>query len=83
MGVNKVAKKPSRAELARRRNAAERRKRVIAEGGRRVELLLLPDAARALERLERITGDTATAVVSGLLLKDEARLTKRRPTSGS
>lgn len=72
MGVNKTDK-PSRATIARRKNAKERRKRVLAEGGRRVELLLEPDAAKALNKLESTTGDSATAVVSGLLLQATSR----------
>lgn len=65
--------KPSRATIARRKNAKDRRRRILAEGGRRVELLLLPDAAHALERLEATTGDNATAVISGLLLQAKGK----------
>lgn len=61
--------KPSRTTLARRRNAREYRERVLAEGGRRIELLLPPEAAKALAKLERTTGDPAVAVVTGLLLQ--------------
>lgn len=60
---------PSRAQVARRKNARERRTRVLAEGGRRIEVLLLPDAAQALERLERAREETATAIISALLLQ--------------
>lgn len=61
--------KPSRATVARRKNARERRDRVLAEGGRRLDLLLPVDAAKALHRLESSSGDTATTVISGLLLQ--------------
>jgi hypothetical protein len=72
MGVNKTDK-PSRATVARRKNARERRARILKEGGRRVELLLPVDAAKALTKLEETTGDTATAVISGLLLQARKR----------
>ncbi|HEY1035515.1 MAG TPA: hypothetical protein VGE09_11100 [Pseudoxanthomonas sp.] len=65
MGVN--TDKPSRATIARRKNARERRTRVLADGGRRIELLLEAPAAKALDKLEATTGDSATAVVTGLL----------------
>jgi hypothetical protein len=68
-----TADSPSRATIARRKNAKERRSRVLAEGGRRVELLLAADAARALSALEAATGGSATAVVSGLLLEEARR----------
>lgn len=61
--------KPTAQTLARRRLARERRERVLADGGRRLELLLLPDAAKALGTLERDTGETATTVISDLLLQ--------------
>ena len=71
MGVN--TDKPSRATIARRKNARERRTRVLADGGRRIELLLEAPAAKALDKLEAATGDTATAVVTGLLLQATSR----------
>lgn len=73
MGVTPDPKKPSKATVARRRNAKERRARVQGDGGRRVDLLLPPDAAEALARLEATTGDSATAVITGLLLQARGR----------
>lgn len=72
MGVN-AKDKPSKATIARRKNARERRTRVVADGGRRVELLLEEPAAKALGRLEATTGDSATAVITGLLLQATSR----------
>lgn len=60
---------PSRSQLARRKNAREHRTRVVGEGGRRLELLLQPDAAKALDQLQEAGGGSATAVISGLLLQ--------------
>jgi len=68
-----TAENPSRATIARRKNAKERRSRVLAEGGRRLELLLPPDAAEILARLEARDGATATAIIIGLLLQAESR----------
>ena len=65
--------KPSRATVARRKNARERRTRILAEGGRRLELLLEGPATKALDRLEKTTGDNATAVITGLLLQATSR----------
>lgn len=68
-----VTDNPSRATIARRKNAKERRSRVVADGGRRVELLLGVDAARALSNIEAATGQGATAVITGLLLQAVGR----------
>lgn len=68
-----VTDNPSRSTIARRKNAKERRTRVLADGGRRLELLLSSDAAKALVRLEAATGDNATAVITGLLLQAASR----------
>lgn len=68
MGLNKTDK-PTPATVARRKNARERRDRILAEGGRRLEILLLGDATAALDKLEKRSGDTATGVISGLLLQ--------------
>lgn len=67
------AKKATKAAVARRRNARERRDRILSEGGRRVELLLLPEAAEALTDLEAAKGETVTAIVSRLLLRAAKR----------
>lgn len=61
--------KPSAATIARRKNARERRTRILAEGGRRLELLLSPPATQALDRLQHRDAATATEVVEGLLLQ--------------
>lgn len=61
---------PSRATVARRANASARRMRILAEGGRRVELLLPAAAADALTRLEAATDGTATMVISRLLISE-------------
>lgn len=63
-----VTKGPSRATLARRKNAKERRTRVLAEGGRRVDVLLTREPADVLDELEASSGENATSVISGLLL---------------
>jgi hypothetical protein len=75
MGMNEpnTDQAPSKATLARRRNAQARRDRVLGEGGRRLELLLQPDAAQALIDLEQKTGGNATQVISGLLLRSAKR----------
>lgn len=64
---------PSKATIARRRNAAARRTRILEEGGRRLELLLEGPAAEALDRLMALDGADATKVVSGLLLRSARR----------
>lgn len=63
------AQETSRTMETRRRHAKERRTRVLNEGGRRLELLLEADAAQALDDLRQANGETATAVVSRLLLQ--------------
>lgn len=77
MGVKRLTKptkdQPSRTTIARRRNARERRERVLAGGGRRIELLLEAPAAKELARLEQTTGDPAVAIITGLLLRDGNR----------
>lgn len=50
--------------------AAQRGKDVQAAGGRRMYLILQPDAAAALKLQMAETGETATAVISRLLLSD-------------
>lgn len=56
------------------RNATKRRREVLAAGGRRLELLLQPEAAQALERVQNETGETALDAVSRLLLAELKRL---------
>lgn len=68
MGLNKTDK-PTPSTVARRKNARERRDRMLAEGGRRLDLLLPANAAKALDRLETSSGESATGVISGLLLQ--------------
>lgn len=72
MGLNEE-KGPSRTVEARRRHAKERRTRVLKEGGRRLELLLEADAAQALDELLQARGETATAVISRLVLQAARR----------
>lgn len=60
---------PSRQIIARRRNAREQRTRIVDEGGRRLELLLDADAAKALAQLQGAGGVSARTVISRLLLQ--------------
>lgn len=61
--------KPTPTTVARRKNARERRDRMLAEGGRRLDLLLPAIAAKALSKLESSSGQSATGVISDLLLQ--------------
>lgn len=67
-------KKPSKTAQARRRNARERRTRVVKDGGRRLELLLESDAAASLEAIQRETGESATSVIARLLAEAGAKI---------
>jgi hypothetical protein len=58
---------PTKQIVARRQNAAARRERILAEGGRALYTLLEADPAAALAHFEA-AGYTATAVVSELLV---------------
>lgn len=62
---------PSKQTVARRRNAVERRKRILAEGGRALYALLGADAAKALAEFES-EGFSATTTVSELLIMARA-----------
>lgn len=57
------------AAEARRRIARERRKRVLREGGQRIDLILGETEARALRRIMERTGATATGAIAALLLQ--------------
>lgn len=59
--------KPTAQAVARRRNAAERRERILAEGGRTLYVLLQPGAAAALAAIEA-QGHSATLTVNAMLL---------------
>lgn len=74
MTTKPAAAGPSKQTLARRRNAAERQQRVLAEGGRQINMLLDAKVAKALDRLQRSTGLPATKVVAGLLLDAASKL---------
>ncbi len=70
MGLNKTDK-PTRKVVARRRNAQKRRDSTVSDGGRRLEILLQPDAAKALARLMEQRQASATSVIGSLLLLAE------------
>lgn len=53
----------------RQDTAARRAKAIISAGGWQLKLLLQPDAAHALRDEMARTGETATAVISRLLMK--------------
>jgi len=56
-----------------RQDTANRRaEEVIAAGGWRLRLLLQPDAAKALREEMQRTGETATAIISELLLQKKS-----------
>lgn len=74
MSARKPVAGPSKQVIARRRNAAARQERVIAEGGRQLNMLLEKKPTRALERLQRSTGLPAKQVVAGLLIDGVANL---------
>jgi len=65
---------PTKQTVARRANAAARRERVLADGGRALYSLLESDAAQALDKLERHRGESATAIISDLVIKAAKRL---------
>lgn len=58
-----------RREL-KKRIAKDRHDRVIAAGGRSLCLLLQPEATEALAGIMRRDGETATAVISRLLIRE-------------
>ena len=60
--------KPSKQVAARRRNAAARRERIIADGGRALYVLLQPDAADALASIEA-GGHNATSTINAMLVE--------------
>lgn len=62
-----AATEPTKAQLAARKAAARRRERIQAKG-RRIDLLLPPEAARALQGAAK-PGETATATIVRLLLE--------------
>jgi len=59
---------PTKQTVARRRNAAERRERILSEGGRALYVLLQPDAAGALASIEA-AGHNATATINAMLVQ--------------
>ena len=56
---------------------AEHRKKRIAEGARRVEMILAPDVASALDALAAHYREARSDVVAGLILKAAARVLHR------
>jgi hypothetical protein len=64
----KSAARPSKQTLARRKNAAARQQRILAEGGRQLNMLLEKKPTKALERLQRSTGLAAKQIVAQLLV---------------
>ena len=69
MGMKTEA--PTGTVLARRRSAAARRERILTSG-RRIDLMLPPGAAQALERAAE-PGETATATIVRVLLRAAKR----------
>ena len=61
---------------------AEHRKKRIAEGARRVEMILAPDVASALDALATHYHEPRSDVVAGLILKAAARVLHRTRTAG-
>lgn len=59
---------PSKATLARRRNASKRRESIV-RNGRRIDLLLTAEPAAALAAIEARTGERPTVIISRLLLQ--------------
>lgn len=56
-----------------RQDTANRRaEEIIAAGGWRLRLLLQPDAAQSLRDEMHLTGETATAIISKLLLQKKS-----------
>ncbi len=60
---------PQRREL-KKRIARERQRRIVEAGGRRLYLLLQPAATHALAALMERDGETATDVISRLLINE-------------
>lgn len=73
MSTPQPAANLSKTVLARRRNAARRHERVIAAGGRQINMLLEPKPTKALARLMKWTGLPATQVISRLLVDAAAQ----------
>ena len=63
-----TTEQPSKATIARRRNAQGRRAKVCQAGGSRHDLILGADATRALERIKKRDGVNATTAITRLLL---------------
>lgn len=64
---------PTRTQITRRATAARRRQEVVEKGGRLIQLLLQPDAAKALDTITKRTGESATDTVSRLLIEEKIR----------
>lgn len=62
-----AATEPTKAQLAARKAAARRRQQIQAKG-RRIDLLLPPEAARALQQAAA-PGESATATIIRLLFE--------------
>lgn len=58
--------KPDKQTIARRRNAAARRQRILDEGGRALYVLLQPKAAEALAAIEA-SGHSASETINAML----------------
>lgn len=73
MGVTTTGKTPAPTgtQLARRRAASARRERIMTSG-RRLDLMLPPEAAQALERAAQ-PGESATATIVRVLLQAAKR----------
>lgn len=63
-------KTQTRTQISRRETAARRRADVVKNGGRLLQLLLQPDAAEALESITKKTSESATSIISRLLIDE-------------
>lgn len=75
MSLRKPIRKPvpTKQQLARRRNADDHRRAIIASGGQQINVLLDRAAAQHLAALMSHTGETKRALIARLLAEEVER----------
>ena len=76
-GLSRRGRPRSQNPVSAVQRTAEHRKKRLAEGARRVEMILAPDVAIALDALAAHYREPRSDVVAGLILKAAARVLHR------
>ena len=76
-GLSRRGRPRSQNPVSAVQRTAEHRKKRLAEGARRVEMILAPDVAIALDALASHYSEPRSDVVAGLILKAAARVLHR------